>query len=277
MNDIYNAFHEFFEIIEADSVELRQEVYRLRYHVLCVDGRLPGFNSTFYPKGLEEDEYDRHSSHILLRHRASNSYIGTVRLILQDPINPDKPFPIENYMQIDPGLVDLNALPRQHAAEISRFVILSQFTQRRMEHVSVEKKSSSKKTKLLERRRFPHVGLALVVGIVQMCAAHKIDHWLSVMNPSLNRLLSYFGSDLNAVGPFSDYHGMRRPYYIRLIDVLAKMYQGHRDVWELITDYGKSCPYSMKYIKTNASHCKNALLKNTNKSTNNLLKENILI
>lgn len=277
MNDIYNAFHEFFEIIEADSVELRQEVYRLRYQVLCVDGRLPGFNSTFYPKGLEEDEYDRHSCHILLRHRASDSFIGTVRLILQDPINPKKPFPIEDHMQIDPELVDLNALPRQNAAEISRFVILSRFTQRRLEHPSVEKKSPSKKNKLLERRRFPHVGLALVVGIVQMCAAYKIDHWFSVMNPSLNRLLSYFGSDLNAVGPFGDYHGMRRPYYIKLKDVLAKMYQGHRDVWELMTEYGKSCPYSMKYIRTKSSYCLGAYLNRKNKATNNLIKENILI
>jgi N-acyl amino acid synthase of PEP-CTERM/exosortase system len=212
-----------------------------------------------------------------LRHRASDRFIGTVRLILQDPINPDKPFPIENHMQIDPRLVDLNALPRQNAAEISRFVILSQFTQRRLEHPGDEKKSSSKKNKMLERRRFPHVGLALVVGIVQMCAAHKIDHWLSVMNPSLNRLLSYFGSDLNAVGPFGDYHGMRRPYYIKLIDVLAKMYQGHRDVWELMTENGKSCPYSMKYIQTKSSNCHGTYLNKKNKATNNLLKENILI
>ena len=37
MNDTYAAFHEFFEIIKADSAELRDEVYRLRYRVYCLE------------------------------------------------------------------------------------------------------------------------------------------------------------------------------------------------------------------------------------------------
>ncbi len=36
MNDIYVAFHKFFEIIEADSAELREVVYRLRYEIYCL-------------------------------------------------------------------------------------------------------------------------------------------------------------------------------------------------------------------------------------------------
>ncbi len=203
-----------------------------------------------YPDGLEEDEYDRHSLHILLRHRPSNSFVGTTRLIIQDPLNPDKPFPIENYAQIDPQLVDLNNLPRQHVAEISRFAILKQFSGRRFKNDNLENGSNFTNKAVMERRRFPHTGLALVVGIVRMCAAYKIDHWLSVMNPCLNRLLSYFGSDLYPVGPLTDFHGMRRPYYTKLIDVLDKMYQNHRDIWELVTDYGKACPYSLSYIRS---------------------------
>ena len=73
MNDVVAAFHEYFEIIDANSPELLREVFRLRYQVLCVEQRAPGFEPSNYPDGLESDQYDRHSSHILLRHRPSRN------------------------------------------------------------------------------------------------------------------------------------------------------------------------------------------------------------
>ena len=42
---------------------------------------------------------------------------------------------------------------------------------------------------------------------------------------------------------------MRRPYHVKLIDVLSRMYHHHHDIWELVTDYGEACPYSMSYIQ----------------------------
>ena len=77
---------------------------------------------------MEKDEYDPHSAHILLKHRSSGRFIGTVRLVLQDPFNPDKAFPVEKNLQFDPNLIDISRLPRQHLAEISRFAILRQFS-----------------------------------------------------------------------------------------------------------------------------------------------------
>ncbi len=247
MNDIYTAFNEFFELVMADSEELLREVYRLRYQVLCIEKRLPGFDASRYLNGLEKDEYDRHSSHILLRHRSSNSFIGTVRLILQDPLDPGKPFPIELHAQIDSDIVDINHLPRQHVAEISRFTIIGQFSKRRARYADVN--TELRRKCITNRRRFPSICVALIVGIVRMCAKHNISHWLSVMDPALNRLLSCYGSNLYPIGPFIDYHGIRRPYYIKLVDVLDRMYENHREIWELVTDYGRICPLPMNDVK----------------------------
>lgn len=247
MNDTYAAFHEFFEIINADSAELREEVYRLRYRVYCVENNFLDLKN--YTDGMEKDEYDLHSAHILLKHRSSGRFIGTVRLILQDPLNPDKAFPLEKYMQIDPSLLDASRLPRQHVAEISRFAILHEFSRRRLEQHNVGDNLIYKKGARSNRRRFPNIGLALVVGIVKICVEHDINHWIAVMDPALNRLLSLFGSHLNPVGPFVNYHGLRLPYHVKLIDVLSRMYHQHHDVWELVTDYGEACPYSMSYIQ----------------------------
>ena len=249
MNDTYAAFHEFFELVEANSAELRQEVYHLRYRVLCVEVRLPGFDAACYQNELEEDEYDLHSAHILLRHRPSNSFIGTARLILQDPLNPNKPFPIENHAHIDSKRVDISKFPRRYVAEISRFAILAQFSRRRLGQHKDRNQSIYKKCATMDRRRFPNTCLALVVGIIHMSTVHKIDHLLSVMDPSLNRLMSYYGLNLRPVGPLTDYHGMRRPHYVKLFDVMDGLYKYHRDIWELVSDYGRACPYSMAYIQ----------------------------
>ena len=247
MNDTCAAFHEFFELVKVDSYELREEVYRLRYRVYCLENNFEDPRN--YLDGMEKDEYDLHSSHILLRHRASDSFIGTARLILQDPLNTDKPFPFETHAQVDSESIDISKLSRRHVAEISRFAVLRQFSKRRLEQHNSENKFLNKKTIVMERRRFPNTCLALVVGVIRMSAVHKIDHLLSVMDPSLNRLMSYSGLNLRPVGPLVNYHGMRRPHYIKLINVMDGLYKYHRDIWELVTDCGKACPYSMAYIQ----------------------------
>ena len=67
MNDMVAAFNEYFEVIDANSPELLRDVFRVRYQVLCVEQRAPGFEPSRYPEEMESDDYDRHSSHILLR------------------------------------------------------------------------------------------------------------------------------------------------------------------------------------------------------------------
>src|SRR5512134_3593348 len=82
-NDVVAAFNEYFEVINADSPELLRDVFHLRYQVYCIEQRAPGFEASKYPDEMESDEYDAHSSHILLRHRPSGEFVGTARLILQ--------------------------------------------------------------------------------------------------------------------------------------------------------------------------------------------------
>ncbi len=100
------------------------------------------------------------------------------------------------------------------------------------------------------RRRFPHPMLGLAVGVFQLCAKNNIYHWFSAMNPALNRLLSFYGMQLNPIGPLVNYHGFRRPYYVCLIDVLERMYANHREIWELVTDNGEIWPVNLEHFKS---------------------------
>lgn len=120
MNDIEEAFHQYFEIVTANTPELLKEAFSLRFHVLCVDNAIPGFNSENYPDRREVDEYDHRSIHILLRHRPTGTFIGTARLVLPDIQNLENKFPVETYSRFFPEFT-LNTAFRQHTAEISRF------------------------------------------------------------------------------------------------------------------------------------------------------------
>lgn len=243
MNDVVAAFNEYFEVIDAHSPELLRNVFHLRYRVYCIEQRAPGFEASNYPTEMESDDYDRHSSHILLRHRPSGEFVGTARLILPDPLNPEKLFPTEQHTQFDPALIDISRLSRQNTGEISRLVVIRRFSRRGNELIhAIENGVRIEKWAPTNQRRFPHPMLALAVGIIRMSVQNNITHWFSVMEPALNRLLGLYGLQLDPVGPITDHHGLRRPYYVDLVKMLDRMYKDHNQFWELVTEYGKVRP-----------------------------------
>jgi len=242
MNDIVAAFHEYFEVIHADTPRLQHEVFRVRYQVLCIEQRLPGFDVARYPDGCERDSYDDHSSHVLLLHRPSGGFVGTARLILPDLNHPKKLYPLELHTQLDPLLFDPSSLPRQHTAEVSRLLIMRRFRQRREDNGKLEDSMVVEERGVKKQRRFPHPMLALVVGLISMSAERNITHWISIMDPALNRLLSLYGLQHDPIGPITEHHGQRRPYHVDVTSMLDRMYVHHKQIWELLTDYGRVRP-----------------------------------
>lgn len=248
MNDIEAAFNEYFEIVSADTPELLKEVFDLRYRILCVHNTFPDFDGSKFPDGLEHDEYDDHSVHILLRHRPSDIFVGTTRLIMPDRQHTERKFPTELHTRFFPGFA-LDTPSRQQTCEISRFAILSEFFKRKKDQAATPSTSMASAEKH-NRRRFPHPMLALVVGIIRLCAKHKIYYLLSSMDPALNKLLGFYGLQLNPIGPTVDYHGIRCPYHVSVLDMLERMYRYHRNIWELVTDHGKFWPADLSSLRS---------------------------
>ena len=271
MNDSYNGFQSFFEIVVADTPELLEAVYRIRYQVLCVQNTFPDMNADDFPNQLEKDEYDDHSCHALLRFRSTGQYIGAVRLILIDPKNPEKLFPVEISTQIDSQLCDLKKIKRQETAEISRFVIASQFDRRKGERRKSDDRESNESTtrrsdynesrrstmrssdresngnivrsekdrRATDRRSTPHLSLLLMACVMRLSVKHNIKHWISAMEPALNRLLRFYGLNFHCAGPAVNYHGIRRPYCIKVEEILSRMYKENYESWEVLTECGK--------------------------------------
>jgi N-acyl amino acid synthase of PEP-CTERM/exosortase system len=244
VSELYDTFHNHFEVVSADTTGLMETAYRLRYQVYCREH--PYEDADAFPDQMETDEYDMHSSQSLVRCRASGQHAGLVRLVLPDPVNPDKPLPIETFC--DPNDenmgIDLSAIPRESLAEISRFCVSKE-----SRHVCAEKAASAAVNGCADdlhvdsyKRLLPHITLGLFAGIVRMSAQNNVTHWLAVMEPTLLRFLTRFGIHFRTIGPLVDHHGKRQPVIGVIDEVLAGIHAQRKDVWETITNRGYVWP-----------------------------------
>ncbi len=244
MNELYNSFNKYFEIVIADTPQLLEQVYKIRYQVLCVEQRIPGFEPSQFPDQQEKDDDDAHSMHALLKFRSTDEYIGTVRLILFNPEQPQKLFPVELNTQLDLDLCDVDRLPRQHTAEVSRFVVINRFNRRKENRRRGDSQPSADGKETEERRTTDRrsgltIALVLMAGVMRMSVQHNVRYWLSMVDTPLKRLLGFDGVELIPIGPPVNYHGMRRPYIVRVEEILQSMYKDHHDAWQVLTDAGK--------------------------------------
>ncbi len=91
------AFRSYFDLLMANSRELKNECYYLRWQVYCQE---LGYENPYRHDDLREvDESDEQAVHTLLRHRKTGIAAGTARLVLADAEEPAKPFPIETAAQ----------------------------------------------------------------------------------------------------------------------------------------------------------------------------------
>jgi len=244
VSELYNTFHDHFEMVPANTLGLMETAFRIRYQVYCVERSFEDQDA--FPNQMETDEYDLHSTQTLMRCKASGQYTGMVRLVLPNPVDPNTPLPMEKYCQsgMQASGMDLSSIPRESLAEISRFSISKELRSQcsRKPVISVVGAENEQDDKRVDTRMMPHIALGLFAGIVRMSAQNNITHWLSVMEPTLFRFLSRYGIYFQKTGPVVDYHGRRQPAVASIDSVLSGIHTHRKDVWEIITDYGNVWP-----------------------------------
>ncbi|MGH8580647.1 MAG: PEP-CTERM/exosortase system-associated acyltransferase [Gammaproteobacteria bacterium] len=245
MNDLIRAFNQYFEVLAADTPELKNQVFRMRYQVYCEEIKLEGFERSDYSDGLERDEYDQRSEHYLLRHRGRNEYVGTVRLILPDLKNPKELFPLEAHAagHFYEDAFSPHQMPRERTAEVSRLILSRSVRSRPGESDSPYSSADNIPSRRANgHRRFPHPVLGLVLAVIKLSAANGIRYWYAGMEPVLNRLLRRFGLELTPIGSVVQYHGHRQPFCGVIENVLREVYIRDPKVWALIREQGRLWP-----------------------------------
>ncbi|MDD5580811.1 MAG: PEP-CTERM/exosortase system-associated acyltransferase [Methylobacter sp.] len=209
-------FQQYFTVKSADTPDLKKAVYKLRYDVYCTELEY----EKDCPPGCEKDKFDDYSSHVLIQHKSSGIYAGSVRLVTPPLNNPQAPLPFEvNCLQsVDAKKIAfLEKEGRIYLGELSRLAVLGFFRRRSGE------KSNPYGINLLhnpmgisaeEMRYFPFIAVALYMASASIAITRGIKYIVVMMEPRLAKHLSRFGICFIQLGEVMDYHGERAMFYI---------------------------------------------------------------
>jgi N-acyl amino acid synthase of PEP-CTERM/exosortase system len=215
----YDAFLTAFRVQIADTCSLKEQSYRLRHQVYCIENEFEPRS----PDGLERDRFDCRARHALLFHRDSDLAVGTVRLILPDPEGAPGSLPI--HAVCPPDVLRAAGLPASHTAEISRFAL----SRARLRHLQDAARGEGD-----ARRVLSLACLGLLSALRHVAVEHGVTHAVAVMEPSLRRRLGMIGVSLEPLGGPVQYHGLRVPCHTRLDRFDLGLQQDRPELWPVV-------------------------------------------
>lgn len=243
LKDVYDSY---FQVVSADTEELREWGYRLRYQVYCVENAFEPISAN--PGERETDQYDSQSAHSLLVHRPTGTVVGTTRLILPKLNGSATPLPVQRLCsrELLNGFSD--SIAAGSAAELSRFAIAKEFRRRAEDRGTIAGGLSASEG-CDPRRVIPHISLGLMQSALAMATEGGITHIYAIMEPALLRMLRHLGIHFVHIGPVVDYHGRRQPCFCEIETLLATTWKKRPDVWEVLTDGGRLRPYPVAHTQ----------------------------
>ena len=209
-------FHEYFSVCNADTIDLKKAVYKLRYDVYCTE---LGYQKDC-PIDLEKDDFDEYSNYILIKHRASGSYAGCARLVTPPIHNPKALLPFEaNCSQsFDPEKVAfLREGEDVRVGEVSRLAVPARFRLRASDAKTpdgINPERMSLELSKEEMRYFPFIAVALYFAATSIVRYQNLKYAVVIMEIRLARLLKRSGINFIQLGETMDYHGQRALFYI---------------------------------------------------------------
>jgi N-acyl amino acid synthase of PEP-CTERM/exosortase system len=224
---LLDIFNTFFQVDTSVTGNELREALRIRYQVYRVEN--PFENPREHSEGFEQDAFDAHSIHSLLIHRASGQAMGTTRLIMPVRHDLERSFPIQQVCKYS----QLNQLPLDRMAEVSRFSISKQFRRRQCDT------QYTGTDPLRERRSMaPLMTLGLIQSLVRMSVEGGITHWCATMEPALLRLLAGMSIQFEPLGPLVRHHGTRQPCFCEVEPMLERVKSEQCPLWEVLTSGG---------------------------------------
>jgi N-acyl amino acid synthase of PEP-CTERM/exosortase system len=248
-SDLSAAYDRYFSVIPANTPELLDAAYALRYQVYCVEHAFE--NPAEQIGEREKDVYDAQSVHAVLVSKRTGGVVGCVRLILPDASalgrsgavrsgRGEAELPMRRLLSANER-ARLDEFPRERTAEISRYAISKMFRRREGESlysdVHIEDLLANE-----ARRLAPHVSLGLIQGVGKLAAYHGITNLCAAMAPPLLRLLERFGLVFERLGPAIEYHGLRQPCIANCEALLAGMENRKPDFYRVVAEVYRATP-----------------------------------
>jgi N-acyl amino acid synthase of PEP-CTERM/exosortase system len=236
-----DLFDDYMTVVQANSKELLDSVFRLRFQVYC---RERGFeDAASFPEGRERDEDDARSLHFLVVDRLTTAPVGTVRLIL-----PKRHADLPVFRLIGAGDRIAPDLPLETTAEVSRFAIAKAY-RRQLENALIQHLRAMS-TDAASRLALPLLTFGLIRAVFMMTLAGGITHVVAMMEPALLRMLGRLGIEFNPIGEPVEHHGVRQPGWAAIDDLAERVKQCRPELWELAlmqggTRAGRRCRHNV--------------------------------
>lgn len=209
---LINHYRKYFFVVPANTPELLNIAYHLRYKVYIEEcGYHIGKNDF---NEIEKDEYDDYSFHSLLFHRPSQEAIGYVRLIPNNKNSMDA-LPMEKYCKnlfIHP--YSHETLHTSQTGEISRMALISKF-RRRSNDTSVYGGTIHEENEGVHSRfTINYLPACLSFMSINLMTIANLNYSVAMMEKPLAILIKRIGIQHKQIGEFVKYHGLRAPFMI---------------------------------------------------------------
>lgn len=234
------AYNRKFSIIRATTDDLREEVFRIRYKVFCIENAFE--NPAEFPDQLEHDAYDRHACHVLLKDRDTDQAIGTIRLIRPNPEHLHKTFPMQAVCKHE-----LLQTPTsiQKVCEVSRLCVSREFRRRQYDGTvtpGLNLKEFYRNHSLgttLTRRLIPYSPLGLFKEAFSWALDLGAINCVAVMEPHLIRSMKKIGFRCAKLGDTVEFHGTRQPIIFNIKQMYDRLIHQKSVLEPFMTDHGK--------------------------------------
>jgi N-acyl amino acid synthase of PEP-CTERM/exosortase system len=218
--DLGSIFHQYFEIVPAFSTALKDEVYRVRHQVYCEDLKFESVRQD----GLESDEHDSNSLHLLMRSVKTGEFIGCTRIVRPRPEDSHYHLPFEKTCAtaMDRSIIDPAGMPRDRIAEVSRLAVVANYRRRKGEAnspVSLADEDSD----IGKSRRFPYIPLGLYLGTTELARINGIDTLFVLTERRQAAHFSKLGVKLKIIGEAIEHRGERVPAVMNVTSIIAEM------------------------------------------------------
>lgn len=216
-SSLFMEFAQYFELSLALSEAERAAVYQVRYRVYCEEFGYEPLEA--FLDGQESDEFDSHSVHCLVTHKATGRPAGCVRLVL---VSDGDKLPMEEHSgdAIDHSFMRRFAQNRGSICEISRLAVDGDFRRRRGEKATQFGSHDSFLFNEDEQRTFPLIAVALFLASAAAADVLSRQHVFAIMERFLPKVLRRTGVEFQRVGEDFQFRGVRAPYYASLNDLV---------------------------------------------------------
>ncbi len=203
--DVIHLLSNEYQIYPVVTPELFKASAEIRHTVFCEE---LGYEPTRI-QHIEYDAHDEHATHIILKQRSTNSYVGCARLIHAQHGNVTYRLPFEDLCQstADWDLIHKIKNSGKKYCEISR--------------LSVLKSQRSDGSKTLKSKAVGEIGTsiatyALYMGMGALARYHDIQYYFALIEYKLYRSIQRSGIPVKQIGDPVEFRGKRIPVLISL-------------------------------------------------------------